>query len=228
MTLRTSARLAGFMFLFYIVTGIAGMAVFAPVTRGKDTTAKLASVVRHERLARIEAAYSVVMLLNPILLGVALWGLTRRHDPELAMVALACRLTEGVFAPLGAVANVALLAAAKAAAEPAQAAAANALGSVLLSAQKATPLVAATCFAFGSTIFCWLFLRGRSIPAWLSWLGLVASLLLVIALPLQIAGLLEAPLTLWVWLPMLVFEVTCALWLLIKGVAEPANLLVEV
>jgi hypothetical protein len=93
---------------------------------------------------------------------------------------------------------------------------------------EAIPGEAAIFFAVGSTIFCWLLLRGRMIPVALAWLGVFASILLVVILPLQLAGLLGGP-TSWsasvtwlVWLPMLVFEVTLALWLLIKGVATPA------
>lgn len=78
-------------------------------------------------------------------------------------------------------------------------------------------------FAVGSTLFGWLLLRGRLIPAALAWLGLVASVLLVVILPLQLTGLLGATnwsssITWLVWLPMLVYEVVLALWLLIKGV----------
>lgn len=83
-------------------------------------------------------------------------------------------------------------------------------------------------FAVGSTIFSWLLLRGRLIPQALAWLGVLASVLLVVILPLQVAGLFggstnwSASVTWLVWLPMLVFEVVLALWLLIKGVAMPA------
>jgi hypothetical protein len=59
------------------------------------------------------------------------------------------------------------------------------------------------------------------IPVPLAWLGVVASVLLLVALPLQLAGFLRGPLTSFVWLPMLAFEVPLALWLLIKGVAAP-------
>jgi hypothetical protein len=83
-------------------------------------------------------------------------------------------------------------------------------------------------FAVGSTIFSWLLLRGRLIPVALAWLGVIASVLLVVILPLQLAGLFGGPMS-WsasitwlVWLPMLVFEIVFALWLLIKGVAMPA------
>ena len=83
-------------------------------------------------------------------------------------------------------------------------------------------------FAVGSTIFAWLMLRGRLIPAALAWLGIVASALLVVILPAQLAGLLggsmawSSSLTWYVWLPMLLFEVSLALWFLIKGVAMPS------
>lgn len=79
-------------------------------------------------------------------------------------------------------------------------------------------------FAVGSLLFSWLFLRGRMIPTALAQLGVIASALLVLILPLQLAGLFggsmswSASITWLVWLPMLVFEVTLALWLMIKGV----------
>jgi hypothetical protein len=53
--------------------------------------------------------------------------------------------------------------------------------------------------------------------------GVLASVLLVVALPVQLAGFLPASLAWPIWMPMLVFEVTLAFWLLIKGVAMPAR-----
>jgi len=91
---------------------------------------------------------------------------------------------------------------------------------------EAMPGEGAIYFAVGSTIFCWLLLRGRMIPVALAWLGVVASLLLVVVLLLQRGGLFGAAgswsskVTWFVWLPMLVFEVTLALWLIIRGVAR--------
>lgn len=81
-------------------------------------------------------------------------------------------------------------------------------------------------FAVGSLLFCLLLLRGQVIPTGLAWLGVIASALLVVILPLQLAGVLTATgwassVTWIMWLPMLVFEVTLALWLIIKGVAIP-------
>ncbi len=88
-------------------------------------------------------------------------------------------------------------------------------------------------FALGSLLFCVLLLRGRVIPVGLAWLGVIASALLVAVLPLQLAGLLGgsmswgASVTWLVWLPMLVFEVTLALWFIVKGVSIENHQLVE-
>lgn len=89
--------------------------------------------------------------------------------------------------------------------------------------------VAAIFFAVASTIFCWLLLRGRMIPVALARLGVLASVALVAILFLQRAGLGGGPMS-WsasatwlVWLPMLVFELTLAGWLIAKGVAAPAR-----
>jgi hypothetical protein len=66
----------------------------------------------------------------------------------------------------------------------------------------------ASLFVAGSTLFSYLFLRGRMIPVALAWLGVMASGLLVV-LPLQLAGFFRGA-TNWfsavtwvVWLPML-------------------------
>jgi len=86
--------------------------------------------------------------------------------------------------------------------------------------------VGAIFFAVGSTLFAWLLLRGRMIPVSLAGLGVIASGQLVVTLFVQRAGMLAAnnwssSVTWVLWLPMLIFELAFAAWLLVKGVAEP-------
>src|SRR5207248_2541073 len=87
-------------------------------------------------------------------LAVAFYGLTRDYDRELALLALVCRVAEGVIAVVSAVTKQALLAVATAAAgataggaTAADTAAANALGSALFSVQGLATLLGATAFA---------------------------------------------------------------------------------
>jgi hypothetical protein len=137
------------------------------------------------------------------------------------MLALVCRVGEGVIAGSSVPRTPALawLATASGVSAP-DTAATHALGAYLLRGDVA---VTATFFAVGSTLFSYLLLRGRMIPIPLAWVGLVASVLLVIGLPLQAAGFLSGPITMIMWLPMLTFELPLGLWLIIKGVATPAR-----
>jgi hypothetical protein len=57
------------------------------------------------------------------------------------------------------------------------------------------------------------------IPVWLAWLGVIGSAVLVLGLPLELAGLLDNTLAQLMWIPVAVFELTLGPWLLIKGVA---------
>ena len=91
----------------------------------------------------------------------------------------------------------------------------DALGTYLLQAPRGN--VDAIFFALGSTLFAWLLLRGRLIPISLAWLGVAASLLLLIALPLQLTGFLSGQFVSLVWIPMAAYEIPLGLWLIIKG-----------
>ncbi|HMJ25544.1 MAG TPA: DUF4386 domain-containing protein [Pyrinomonadaceae bacterium] len=224
MTSKTNARLAGFTFLFYIATGITSLVLFNQATGGGTEFAKLKSIAQNATTMRLTALLTLCGFVSAVVLGVTLYALTRDEDRDLALLALCCRITEGVIAAVGAVGGLQLLAVATTAtgAIAADASAEHALGTLLLQQRGWTGSIAAICFVMGSTIFSYLFLRARSIPALLAWLGLLASVLLLVALPLELAGAIKV--TFLMWLPMLVFEVTFALWLIIKGVAAPRTI----
>ena len=224
MTRRTNARIAGVMFLAYIAVGRTSLVLFNRATAGADgTAATLASLAQHASTVRLTALLTLLTFVIAVVLAVTLYALTRDQDHDLAVLALCCRATEGVLAAVGTLRTFGLLSVATAsvAATTADVAATRALGALLLEQGGGGELIAATCFAVGSALYAYLFLRARSIPVPLAWLGVLASLLLVVALPLRLAEVLGGPLTYGVWIPMAVFEVTLALWLIIKGVAAP-------
>jgi hypothetical protein len=163
-TRTVNARLAGSAFLLYIVAGIASMAL-----AGNDA---------------VRSLLGILTSLCAIVLGVTLYALTRDEDPDLALLAFACRLVESI---------------------------------------PGDENRSALFFAVGSTIFAWLLLRGRMIPIWLGRFGVIASVLLVALLLIQRAGVFataftwQSPITWVLWFPMLIFEVTLAVWLITKG-----------
>src|SRR5216683_1211868 len=169
MTRTTNARIAGATFLLYIAAGIAGVILFGRATSGDGIAAKLASIAQHTTEVRVAVVLSLLTCFTALVLAVTLYGITRDQDPDLAMLALTCRVAEGL------------------------------LGAIFL--------------AVGSMLFSYLLLRGRMVPAALAWLGVIASGLLVVGLPGQLSGFFASPAFGLMWLPMLVFELTIALWL---------------
>jgi hypothetical protein len=99
---------------------------------------------------------------------------------------------------------------------------ATAVAELLLQIQGWNVTIIATFFALGSAVFSWLLLRGRLIPVPLAWLGVVASVLLVVGLPLRLVEVISGSVTQLLWLPMALFEIPLGFWLLITGV-RPAT-----
>ena len=222
MTATTNARLAGFTFLLYIATGLTSMILMGQATGGsEEPAAMLAGLAQHPTTVRLTVVLALLMGFEAIVLGVTLYALTREQDRDLAMLGLCCRATEGVICAIAADQMLGLLSVATAGTTTVGA---QALAAALMRQDGSGPLIAASCFAVGSALFSYLFLRARSIPVSLAWLGLLASVLLSVALTLQIAGFLRGPLTYYVWIPVAVFEVVLGVWLIVKGVRIPRHL----
>lgn len=160
-----NARVAGFTLWIYLAAGIGELMMS---TRGSANS-----------------LLTTITSFCALVLGVTLYAITRDQDPDLALLALGCRVLEAV------------------------------------------PGEGVIYFAAGSLIFSWLLLRGRMIPVALAGLGVAASGFLVVLIPLQRAGVFGGAPN-WVggatwslWLPMLVFELTLAVWFIVKGVGAP-------
>jgi hypothetical protein len=221
MTRTTNARIAGFTFLFYIAAGITSMVVFGRAAGSDGIVARLASIAQHTTEVGFVFMLGLLQSFSAIVLGVTLYALTRDEDPDLAMLGLTFRVGEGLIGVTLPSTLILLWLATTTGANAPDAAAAHALAATLLRMEGSTSLVTATFFAVGSTFFSWLLLRGRMIPIPLAWLGVVASVLLVVCLPLQAAGFLRGTFTSLMWVPMAAFELPLAGWLLVKGVATP-------
>jgi hypothetical protein len=221
MTRTTNARIAGYTFLVYIAATITSMVLFARATSGEGVAAQLAGIAQHATDVRLTILLGLLGSFCALVLAVTLYSITRVQDADLAMLALTCRVAEGI-AGMDVSKTLGLLWLATATdATVLDAGATSTLGAFFLK-MEASFTASAAFFALGSTLFSWLLLRGRMIPVGLAWLGVLASILPVVCFPLQLAGLLGGPVASFMWFPILLFEMALALWLIIKGVAAPS------
>jgi len=224
MTRATCAKVAGFTYLFYTAIGICIETLMHQARGAGEGVAMLARIGQYSTNVRLSILVVLLESCSAFVLAVTLYGITRSEDHELATLGLVFRVAEGVLGVLSIPGYLGLLWLAKAGSGTAvqDLPTLNALRAYMLMPGPSVP-IGAIFFALGSAIFSYLLLRGRMVPASIAWLGVFASGLLVVSLPLQLAGFPGGPLAgYYQWLPALLFQTSLALWLLIKGVAAPA------
>jgi len=218
------ARLAGITILLYIVVGFTSVILYSRATNAEGTEAILAQIAAHISGMRMTVILELLESFCAVVLGVALYAITRTVNQELALLGMVCRVSEGVLGVLGIRNTIGLLwlsQAGKGPEGPIQATA-GALGDFLLMPGQGG-MIGSPFFAAGIMIFSFLLLRGRIVPAPLAGFGLFSSVLIVVMLPLQLAGFIGGPLTWYAWIPMLVFQILLGLWLLVKGARLPSQ-----
>jgi hypothetical protein len=215
MTRQANARLAGAAFLLYIAVGITSMVIGSGSTAGANATERLQSIAQNSDVVTLNMMLGVFTGFIALALGVALYGFTREEDHELALLGLTCRVGEALSVMVPTLATLGLLWLSTG--ELSTDAAAPAIAALLFNVKAWNVTLAATFFAVGSMIFSWLMLRGRLIPRWMAWLGVFASALLLIGLPLQMADIISGVMVQLMWVPMAAFEIPLGVWLLWSG-----------
>jgi len=219
MTRNASARIAGATYLLYIAVAYPSMVLFRKATAGDGVPAQLANVAQHTGEMRATMLLSLCSVFCALILAVTLNNVTRGEDPEVAMFGLVCRAGEGILGGIIFDSAGLLWLATGAGPDVPTGAGAEAIAAFLLKVGSWQVNAGATLFAAGSTAFCYLLLRGRMIPVWLAWLGVVGSALTLIGAPLDLTHIIGGPITQLMWIPIALFEITVAVWFLIKGVA---------
>lgn len=223
MTRNTDARIAGVAYLLYIGVAFPSMVMFGKVTAGADVPARLASVARHVSDLRLMLILDLVSIFCALTLAVTLYGITRDEDNELAMFGLVCRTGEGIIGGALIGTNGLLWLATASGPGAPDAATATTIGTLLLKLGSWQTSSAGILFAVGSTVFCYLLLRGRMIPAVLAWIGVIGSAIVAVGQPLEAVSILRGSPAQLMWIPIAVFEITVAFWFIIKGVAPTSH-----
>lgn len=221
-TARTSSRmwtsrLIGTLFL-------AGFAIYGTgstlVNSVVDEPAFLAGLGAQQTVLIIGAFLMVLTTAVDIGKAVLFFPVLERHGKRTAVSYLATMIFEMALMTVGALALLMLVPLAGQAGagqlgpEPAQA-----IGSLLVDANETAYQIGQLSLGFGCLFLCALLFRTRLIPQWLAVLGLVGYALHMAGAAAEIFG---APISLVLLIPGGIFELTLAIWLLVKGFAPAA------
>ena len=217
-TQRIYARVAGFLFLWLIITGLAGMLTTSHIV-GSGTFAETAKrVVASERLYRVALSSELIETLSTLLLAFALYVTLKPIDRLLAQIAMYCRLGETSIGGVGVIVGflrLRLYTSPQSFGAPDQS---QALVDLTRNASFAAYNIAAIFFSIGSILFFCLFFKSRYIPRILSAFGMFASVIVTIICYDSLIFPEHAATLQYGWVPMAIAEVTTGIWLMLFAV----------
>jgi hypothetical protein len=216
------ARVVGFSYLFALLPAIfAEFYVSGKLVSG-DAIATAQNIIAHERLFRLGIASNLLVFAADVLLIAALYIVLERVNRRLALLATFFRLIETtilIVATLNDFYVLRLLSGASYLTIVGPDALA-ALARVSIGAHGSAYGVGLLLFGFGSSVFCYLWLRSGYIPKVLAVWGLVASAWIgICAFVFVVFPELQRVITIGYYGgPIFLFELIIGSWLVIKSV----------
>jgi hypothetical protein len=224
---RQAARVAGFMYLLCLTSGlIAEFCVRSYVLVFGDLARTASNIVASERLYRVGVACDLITFAGTVVLVVALYELLCPVNRSLALLATFWRLVECAILSGTALASFVVVLLLNGDEQYRQAFATDqlqALVSLSIAGHRAGFRFGGIFFGLGSALSSYLLFKSKYVPRLLAAWGLFASLLVLFFMfgfilfpPFLAAGRLWTSNAL-----VIVFQATMGLWLLIKGIRLP-------
>jgi hypothetical protein len=224
-TQRTYARVAGFLYLWLIITGLAGTLIISHIV-GSGTFAETAKrVVASEHLYRVALSSELIETLSAVLLAFALYVTLKPVDKLLAQIAMYWRLGESFIGGVGMI--IAFLRLHLYSSSQSIGVLGTGQSEALVGLTRDAGFVAynisAIFFSIGSILFSYLFFKSRYIPRSLSAFGVFASVVVTVICFASLIFPEYAATFQYGWAPMAIAEVTTGFWLMLFAVKTQAR-----
>ena len=211
------AKVAGFMYLFIIITSLLiGIFIDAELIVPGNDAATFNNIMANELLFRIGIASGLIVGASIVVLALALYVILKPVNKNLALLALLWRLAEailGVVTVLIGFIVLLLLDVTVFTTEQLQA-----LVGLFLDVRTAGIFIVTIFVSLGTIVFFYLFFKSRYIPRILAAWGIFSFSLALLYSFVNILFLPVAMIEFVYLIPGALFEVLIGLWLLIKGV----------
>lgn len=207
-----ASRLIAALFLTGFLTYGTGTILVTSVIEGPDF---LTGVKAEQTTLAFGALLMLATAAVDIGKAVFFYPVLAPHGQRTAVAYLATMIFEMAMMTVGVLALLMILPLADRVAVGEQSAeSAQALASLAVDANETAYQIGQLSLAFGCLFLCALLLRSRLIPGWLAATGLIGYALHMVGAGAEI---LEFPISLWLLIPGAVFEITLALWLILRG-----------
>jgi len=218
------ARLVGFSYVFALVPSIFAEFYVSGRLISGDAVATAQNIIAHERLFRMGVASNLLVFATDVLLITSLYVVLERVNRRLALLAAIFRVMENTILVVAVLNDFYLLRLLSGASylSGLDSAGIASLARVSVGAHNSAYGVALILFGFGSTIFCYLWLKSGYIPRPLAAFGVIASIWIGLC-SFSFVVFPELNRVIGVGYyggPIFLFELTVGLWLLLRGIKD--------
>ena len=221
---RRWARLVGLSYVLALAPAVFAEFYVSGRLISDNALATAQNIIAHERLFRIGIAGNLLVCVIDVLLVTSLYVVLERVNRQLAVLAAFFRLMETTILVVAVLNDFYVLRLLSGASYPTglNAAELASVARVSIGAHSSTYGVALILFGFGSSIFCYLWLKSRYIPRPLAAFGSIASIWIgVCSFSFVVFPELNRVIGVGFYGgPIFLFELTVGLWLLIKSIRQ--------
>ena len=216
---RKSAMIAGVLFILADVTAILGLILYGPILDGPNY---LVSGAANSNQVILGAVMELILACSIVGISITLFPYLRKFNEGMALGYVCFRLFEAVIIAVGIVSVLSLLTLSHAFVKAGASASSyyQTLGSILIATHNWTFLLGPNFMLGINTMMCgYLLYRSKLAPRFIAVMGLVGATLILIAALLEMFGII-LQLTTWaavLALPVFAYELTLAIWLIVKG-----------
>jgi hypothetical protein len=218
-TNRKTAIIVGVLFILAAVTSIIGLILYNPILNGPDY---LTTGFENKNQVILGALFELILVCSAIGTSIMLFPILRKQNESIALGYVCFRFLEAVIITVGIISVLSLLTLSQ---EFVETAAPNvtsfqASGTVLLAVHDWTFMLGPNFMLGINTMMCsYLLYKSKLVPRFISIMGLTGAALIFIAALLEMFGII---LQLSTWgavlaIPVALYEMTLAVWLIVKG-----------
>jgi len=199
---RSRARLIGAFFVLAAATSFIALALYQDVLNDPATAAATE--------VRLGAFLEAVLVISVIGTAVAVWPVVSPYGPSTALAYVIGRTVEALAIMIGAMSLLAVL---------------TVPSELLVSLHDVTFLFGpGLAIGINTGLLAWLMYRSMLVPRWIALIGLVAGPLVFVSSTAVLFGAYEqlSPVAAVGALPVFVWEMSLAFWLIVKGFLPPS------
>jgi hypothetical protein len=215
-TQRTYARFAGFVYLWLIVTDLAGLLIISHIVGSGDFAETARRVVASQHLYGVALSSELVESVSAVLLAFALFVTLKPIDELLAQIAMYFRLGESFIGGVMVIFSFLTLRLYSSPLLIGVLGTGQLQAAISLTRHAASVAynISAIFFSVGSILFFYLFFKSRYIPRVLSAFGVFASIIVTIICFASLILPKHEPALQYGWAPIAIVEAITGFWLM--------------